>query len=1309
MSFAHLHVHTEYSLLDGFSNIKKLVQRVKEMEMPAVAITDHGTMFGVINFYKAALEAGVKPIIGMESYMATRGMQDRDPKLDRSSYHLLLLAENETGYKNLLQIASASQLEGFYYSPRVDHDFLAAHAEGLICTSGCMSAEIPRALVEGRSEEAVRRMNWYYDVFGPDHFFLELQQHNIKEITDLNRSLVQLGARYSAKFVATNDVHYINPDDARLQDILLAIQTQALLSDPSRMRMTDDSYYLRTPQEMSKLFAEVPEALSNTLLIAERCNVDLGFKGYHLPEFPVPEGYTAETYLLYLCQEGAKKRYGERAGNPEVQERLAYELGVVHKMGFEAYFLIVSDLCRYAREKGIWYNARGSAAGSLVAYVLQITLVNPLQHDLLFERFLNPGRISMPDIDLDFQDDRRAQMLEYCTNKYGSDKVAQIITFGTMGTKAALRDVGRVMDIPLNEVDRVAKLVPFVAGHGTTMEDALQIPEFKEAYDTQPHLHELIDVAARMEGTVRNAGTHAAGVVISDKPIVEYLPLHRPTSGSEETPIKTVTQFEMGVLESLGMLKVDFLGLITLTVMQRACEMIEKRHGKRLHLNNIPLDDPKAFELLGNGQTAGVFQVEGGGMTRYLVQMKPTRLDDIIAMVALYRPGPMQFIPDYIARMHGEAQVEYRHPSMAPIFDSTYGIPVYQEQLMRAAVELAGYSPSESDELRRAISKKKKQEIEKHRRKFVAGAVKHGMPRDTAEAIYTDWEEFARYGFNKSHAADYGVIAVQTAFLKANYPAEYMAALLSASAGLTEKVALYAADARSLGVPILPPDINASGWDFQIEDIDGKPNIRFGLGAIKNLGQAAMEVVLAEREKNGRFKDLSDFARRVDMRGLGKRGLECLVKVGALDAFGGRVALLASLDRLTAISTNHFRAVESGQMSLFGAATGVDETVTLPDVHNADKGEMLAWERELIGLYLTDHPLTPYQQGLAQIVTHFSGQLGEAPNQEKVKVAGLITTVRPYVTKAGKPMGFATVEDIQGNIELVLFPRTWEKTREQLTIGTVIIVDGKVDATNTPPKILVDAIRTDVQAAIEQATSGMAANPGPGSSGPPPKRNPQPAAVARPPSKPSAARQVADQRPAVATPDDSSPPPPDNFPAGWDAEWQPSFENAEIATRVEPGESGRGLPRSETVTEARPEKGQPLPTSSTSSAETLRPAQKATPTPAAVKPLETHVLPSLYIPLAQTEVNREHPPRQITVMLRSTGDRERDKRRIRTIYGTLISFHGRDRFSFHIFEDGKGFLMDFPGETTQVCDDMLARLRKLTGEENWRVEDITFQ
>ncbi|MCJ7433634.1 MAG: DNA polymerase III subunit alpha, partial [Anaerolineales bacterium] len=885
MSFAHLHVHTEYSLLDGFSNIKKLIQRVKDLNMPALAITDHGTMFGVIDFYKAATNAGIKPIIGLEAYMAARTMNDRDVKLDRTSSHVLLLAENETGYKNLLKIASAAQLEGFYYYPRIDHDFLARHSEGLICSTGCMSAEIPRTLLEEKPEEAVKRMNWYFDVFGQDRFFVELQQHNIKEITDLNKQLLEMGARYEAKYIATNDVHYINQTAARLQDILLAIQTNSAISDPDRMRMTDDSYYLRTPTEMSQLFAEVPEALSNTLLIAERCNVDLSFKGYHLPDFPVPEGHTTETYLRALCEEGAQRRYGERGASPEVRERLDYELGVVNRMGFNAYFLIVWDLCRHARENGIWYNARGSAAGSIVAYVLNITIVDPIQHKLLFERFLNPGRVSMPDIDLDFRDDRRWEMLEYCSRKYGSDKVAQIITFGTMGTKAALRDVARVMEIPLPEVDRIAKLVPFVSGRPTTMSDAMEVAEFKQAYDTQPHLREVIDIAAKMEGTVRNAGTHAAGVVISDKPILEYLPLHRPTSGSEETPIKTVTQFEMGILDSLGMLKVDFLGLITLSVMARACDMIEKRHGVKFDLDNIPLDDPKSFELMGKGQTAGVFQVEGGGMTRWLVQMKPKTLDNIIAMVALYRPGPMAFIPDYIARMHGEAEVEYRHPALQPIFEDTYGIPVYQEQLMRAAVELAGYTPSESDKLRKAISKKKKADIDKHRVKFVNGAVKNGMAKDIAESIYTDWEEFARYGFNKSHAADYGVIAVQTAYLKVNYTAEYMTALLSASASQTEKVALYVADARSMGVPVLAPDINTSGWDFEIEDSNDKPQIRFGLGAVKNVSQNAVDTIMEARRsfdpsinsgqrfaqddkgaQDGKFKDLNDFARRADLR-----------------------------------------------------------------------------------------------------------------------------------------------------------------------------------------------------------------------------------------------------------------------------------------------------------------------------------------------------------------------------------------------------------------------------------------------------------
>ncbi|MCA2001194.1 MAG: DNA polymerase III subunit alpha, partial [Chloroflexi bacterium] len=882
-------------------------------------------------------------------------------------------------------------------------------------------------------------------------------------------------------------------------------------------------------------------------------------------------------------------------------------------------------------------------------------------------------------------DDRRHEMLQYCSNKYGSDKVAQIITFGTMGAKAAIRDVARVMEVPLSEVDKTAKLVPFVSGRNTTMEDALAVPEFKEIYEKNPQMREVIDLAAKMEGTVRNAGTHAAGVVISDKPIVEYLPLHRPTSGSEETPIKSVTQFEMGILDSLGMLKVDFLGLITLTVMARACELIEKRHGVKLDLNNIPLDDPKAFELMGSGQTAGLFQIEGGGMTRWLVQMKPKTLENIIAMVALYRPGPMQFIPDYIARMHGEAEVEYRHPSMAPIFQDTYGIPVYQEQLMRAAVELAGYTPSESDELRKAISKKKKEEIEKHRAKFVKGAVERGMEQSIADAIYSDWEEFARYGFNKSHAADYGVIAVQTAYLKAHYPAEYMTALMSASASQTEKVAYYIADARTMGVPVLPPDVNASEWDFSIEDIEGKPHIRFGFGAIKNVGQNSVQPIIEERIANGKFSDLNDFARRVDLRAVGKRSLECLIKVGALDSFGNRASLLAALDRIAAISGAHFRAADAGQLSLFGAATGIVEEIRLPEVKDVDKREMLNWERELIGLYITDHPLNEHQATLAQIVSYFSGQLSEAAHEEKVRVAGLITAVRPYTTKTGKPMGFVTIEDIQGTIELVMFPKTWEKFSGKTTVGRIVAVKGKVDNANPPAKILVDEIETDIK-----VTSALVDEPADNAPPTPPAPvkplNSAGSRIVKEPDsqtvKKAASRQVKEAAPAYI-PDvdmDGMPPPPDNFPDGWDMEWQPSFEDAAIAAKPEPK-----FKKDEPVTP-------PLITRAVS----------------ALAGIETPAQPSLYVPLAKENKDKERPPRQLTITLRSTGDHERDKRRIKTLYGNLTRHHGRDKFSFHIFENNRGYLIDFPNDTTRVCPELLDQLKKLMGGEYWRVEEIAF-
>ena len=1085
MSFVHLHVHSEYSLLDGFSNIKTLVKRAREMNMPALALTDHGTMFGVVDFFNTARTAGVKPIIGVEAYMAARGMKDRDPQYDKRSAHLLLLAENETGYKNLLKIASAAQLEGFYYFPRIDHDFLAGHAEGLICTSGCMSAEVPRLIHQGNLDSARRQLDWYFEVFGPENFYLELQEHDLPELNQINQNLIDLAPRYQAQFVATNDVHYVDRADSRFQDILLAIQTGSLLSDPGRMRMTNDSYYLRSPEEMATIFKEVPEALNNTLLIAERCNVDLSFKGYHLPEFTVPEDCDAQTCLSDLCAAGIRQRYGDRADDPLVRQRLEYELDIIHRMGFDTYFLIVWDLCRYARQQGIWYNARGSAAGSIVAYALEITLVDPIEHGLIFERFLNPGRISMPDIDLDFRDDRRAEMMQYAAQKYGYDKVAQVITFGTLGARAAIRDVGRVMDIPLTEVDRAAKLIPNIPGKPVRIEDALrENTEFKQLYDSAPYLHELIDNARQMEGVVRNAGTHAAGVIITDKPIIEYIPLHRPTSGAaEDSPVKLVTQFEMSILDSLGLLKVDFLGLATLTIMARACDLICARYGIELNLNNIPVDDPETFELLGRGDTAGVFQVEGSGMRRWLMQMKPKELANVIAMVALFRPGPMDFIPGYIRRMHGEEAVTYRHPALEPIFKETYGYPVYQEQLMFAVMNLAGYSAPEADDLRKAVAKKQGDKLLKHQEKFVGGAVKNGIPAETAAAIFKDWEEFARYGFNKAHAADYGVIAVQTAYLKSHYPVEYMTAVLSVTQNDTDKIALYVADCRRMGIAIEPPDVNASGWDFTIEDHpDGKSTIRFGLGAVKNVGHGPVDIILAARAE-APFQDLDDFCRRVDLRHVGKRALESLVKVGALDSFGSRPALLDALDRIIAASASHFRAKNSGQMSLFSSQSGVMEKINLPKITSEiSRREVLNWERELIGLYVSDHPLSPIINELTQAVTHFSGQLSEAGDDEKVRVAGLIVRIRHHQSKAGKPMGFVTIEDLQGTIELVVFPRPWAKFNSLLEYDRVILVDGKVDNGSGDPKVLVDSITDEFSMVSPLETipvpqkSGMVAN-----------------------------------------------------------------------------------------------------------------------------------------------------------------------------------------------------------------------------------------
>ncbi len=1350
MSFVHLHVHSEYSLLDGFSNIKKLVKRAREMGMPALALTDHGTMFGVMEFFNTAKNAGIKPIIGIEAYLAARRMGDRDPQLDKKSSHLLLLAESETGYRNLLQIASAAQLEGFYYYPRIDHEFLAQHAEGLICTSGCMSAEIPRLIQNENLEEARRLLDWYYEVFGPDHFFLELQNHNISELDRINRTLLDLGQRYRARFVATNDVHYINPEDARLQDILLAIQTGSVLSDPNRMRMSDQTFYLRSPQEMAGIFKEIPEAISNTLLIAERCNIDLSFKGYHLPQFDVPPGYTPESYLRKLCQDGLVKRYGDRANDPAICDRLEYELKIIHQMGFDTYFLIVWDLCRYAREQGIWYNARGSAAGSIVAYTLFITLVDPIEHGLIFERFLNPGRISMPDIDLDFRDDRRAEMLKYTADKYGEDKVAQIITFGTLGARAAIRDVGRVMDIPLSEVDSAAKLIPNIPGKPVTIAEALkEVPEFRQIYESSEYFRQLIETASQMEGVVRNAGTHAAGVIIADKPITEYLPLHRPTGNtSEDIPIKTVTQFEMSHMETLGLLKVDFLGLATLTIMARACELIDQRHGVSLNLDNIPTDDPLTYELLGRGETAGVFQVEGSGMRRYLMQMRPKKLEHVIAMVALFRPGPMEFIPGYIRRMHGEEKVEFRHPALEPIFKETYGYPVYQEQLMFAVMNLAGYTAPEADDLRKAVAKKQKEKLLKHREKFIQGATERGIPAETASAIFDEWEEFARYGFNKAHAADYGKLAVQTAYLKAHYPVEYMTALLSVNQGDTDKIALYVADCRRMGINVAPPDINISGYDFTIEDLpDGGSIIRFGLGAVKNVGHAPVDVILDARRTGGAFKDINDFAHRVDLRQVGKRALECLIRVGALDQFGSRPALLSALDRIISISAAHFRAVEMGQMSLFGPDTGLHDSITLPKrVAEFSLREQLGWEKELIGLYVSDHPLSPVMNILNEIVTHFSGQLAEANPNEKVRVAGIIKHYRLHHTKAGKTMAFATLEDLQGEIELVIFPRLWSQVAEQIETDKLALVEGRIDPGSSEAKLLVDSITFDIQGAAERKVSPSL------SETPLPKIVPfEPVESSQDDAYESDNENLIDNRfteeihdetvdlnqeepllPVDQLADDAyfmaperesllshdqiagkgsaantigwnegnddSPPEPELFPPDW------ALANAVVAAVADP--LGAIELAEESQAAESPRKLEAPVQERISRPETSVPQPSMTDTPLNNGLGEEAILPPYIIPPTPSPV--DHTIHMITIILRPTGDKVRDNLRVRQIYGTLITFPGDDRFAFQVFEHGRGYLIEFPNFTTRLCPDLINRLKAFVPTEQLRIEPITF-
>ncbi len=1037
--FVHLHCHSEYSLLDGAARINNIVNRAAELNMPAVAITDHGSMFGVIDFYRAAKKAGIKPILGCEVYMAPRSRFQKEPRKDDQQYHLVLLAENETGYRNLMYLVSAGYLEGFYYKPRIDRELLQQHSEGLIGLSACLAGEIPSLILEGRLDDARETACFYRDAFGEDSFFLELHDHNIPEQKKVNEALKEISRLENIPLAASNDVHYLSRQDAGMHDVLICIQTGKTVDETERMSFETEEFYFKTPGEMAELFADVPEAISNTVRIAERCNVEKDFTQRHLPEYSVPDGSDADSYLEKICYQGLESRYREIT--PEIEERLQYELKVIRQMGYADYFLIVWDFVDYAKkEKVIVGPGRGSAAGSLVAYCLGITNIEPLQHGLLFERFLNPERISMPDIDIDFCDDKRDRILNYVFEKYGQERVAQIITFGTMAARAAVRDVGRALAIPYAEVDKIAKMIPMEVK--MTISRALdQNRDLQVLYREEELYRRLLDISMAVEGMPRHASTHAAGVVIAKEPLVNYVPLHKMADSA------VVTQFPMGILEEMGLLKMDFLGLKTLTIIGEALENIEKRHNKRIEIEAIPIDDSATYEMLSHGETTGVFQLESTGMRSVLRELIPNKFEDIIAVVALYRPGPMEQIPTFVNSKHGREKIKYAHPDLEPILKETYGVIVYQEQIMEIAARIAGFSLGQADLLRRAIGKKKKQILDEQQEKFIEGCMEKGYTRELGIKMYDLILKFASYGFNKSHAAAYALIAYQTAFLKANYPVEFMAALMTVYYSNSDKVALYIADCRRMDIEVLPPDINESETHFTVV---GDNRIRFGLAAVKNVGLGAIDsIVRARREKP--FGSMRDFASRVDLRLCNRKALESLVKCGAFDSIGGhRAQYLAALDDVLAQGQSVQRERENGQISMFSLMdASVQEELlndNLPDLEPFSDKERLSLEKEMLGLYISGHPLEPYRPILDQMdkLTRCV-ELAEVGDNHHVKVGGIIIAVRSFYTKKNKQMAFVKLEDLTGHVELVVFPELFEKQGGLLREDSLVVIEGKTD------------------------------------------------------------------------------------------------------------------------------------------------------------------------------------------------------------------------------------------------------------------------
>ena len=1073
--FAHLHMHTEYSLLDGANRIGDLLDRVQALGMDACAITDHGVMYGVVDFYQQALKRGIHPVIGCEVYVCPN-MEDKSSAA-RDYSHLVLLCETQQGYQNLIKLVSEGFTRGFYYKPRVDYDALRRYSGGLIALSACLSGDLPKALLEGRPALAAERARMYLDIFGKDHFYIELQDHGLAEQKQVLPGLIRLSNELDIPLVCTNDCHYLTQEDSRAQEILMCIQTGKTLSDENRMRMHTDQMYIKSEEEMLRAFPEFQDALDRTHEIAMRCHVDFDFKTKHLPSFPLPEGETAKGMLRRLCGEGLARKYGE--DRADARERLEYELGVIEKMGYVDYFLIVWDFIHYARENGILVGpGRGSGAGSIVAYTLDITLIDPLKYQLLFERFLNPERVSMPDLDIDFDYERRPEVIEYVSRKYGHDHVSQIITFGTMAARQALRDVGRVMGLSYAQTDAVSKMVPTELN--MTLDKALKVsPELKAAYDADEQVRALIDTARKLEGMPRHASTHAAGVLITAKPVNEYVPLQ--TNDDVVT-----TQFPMTTLESLGLLKMDFLGLRTLNVVGDSLALIRAGGGPDMQSADIPMDDESVYQMISAGDTVGVFQLESGGMTSFLMNMKPQNFEDIVAAISLYRPGPMESIPRFIQGKQNPASVKYLTPKLEPILNVTYGCMVYQEQVMQIVRDLAGYSMGRSDLVRRAMAKKKHDVMAKEKEYFihgklnddgtidVPGAVRLGVSEEAAEKLFDEMTTFASYAFNKSHAAAYGVVAVQTAWLKRHYLTEFMAALINSVAGDSEKVAFYIEYCRRRGIRVLPPDVNRSEEKFSVDFSGAEKAIRFGLNAVKNVGHNAVAALIAEREKNGPYRELSGFITRSASAQINKKAVESLIKAGAFDSLSGnRAQKLCVYEKLMDGAQKKAHSILDGQLSLFGD----DEPAApaeYPLMEEYPTRVRLNMEKEMTGIYLTGHPLEDYKQQLAaldvnaQYLASYAEEHQEGDmsiDQMRVKMGGIITEKRTKATKAGGMMGILTLEDLYGSTEALVFPKVYERLSNQLEVGTVAILSGRLSAREDErPKLILDTVapmRTD--------------------------------------------------------------------------------------------------------------------------------------------------------------------------------------------------------------------------------------------------------